>query len=194
MRNKIKNLILTNKKFLITYSIIIPLIFLALILLSILGNIERTGYLSNFEKMFDNYYSCKMNYYNNKVFRHSDIFGVYPYFKYDTDYNFYPKDDKGTPFSILVSDTDFKHDDKVDIQYKLRVKKNIIIISIIFLLFFPLIYLYAFSSIIKNYKYYICFFIINTSIYLLIPIILKKFSIIAIKYNYYPKTQNALQA
>ncbi|MEI0579959.1 hypothetical protein [Brachyspira pilosicoli] len=184
MKNKIKNLILTNKKFLITYSIIIPLIFLALILLSILGNIERTGYLSDFKKIFDNYYSCKMNYYNNKVFRHSDIFGVYPYFNYDTDYIFNSKDDKGTPFSTLVSYDDLKYDDKVDIQYKLKLKKNIIIIAIIILLFFPFIYLYIVPNIIKNYKYYICFFIINTSIYLLIPIILKKFSIITIKYHY----------
>ena len=184
MENKIKNIILINKKFLIIYLIITLLILLSLILLSTLGSIERTGYLSNFEKTFDNYYSCKMNYYNNKLFRHSDIFGVYPYFKYNTDYDFNSKDDKGTPFSILVSNDDLKYDDKVDIQYKLKIKKNIIIISIIFLLFFPFIYLYAFSNMIKNYKYYICFFIVNTSIYLLIPIILKRFSIIAIKYNY----------
>ena len=180
----IKHLILKNKKFLIIYSILILLIFLSLSLLFILGNIERTGYLSNFEKIFDNYYSCKMNYYNNKVFRHSDIFGVYPYFNSNTDYIFNSKDNKGSPFSTLVSYNNLQFDDKINIQYKLKLKKNIIIISIIILLFFPFIYLYAISNIIKNYKYYICFFIINISMYLLIPIILKKFSITTIKYNY----------
>ncbi|WIH94018.1 hypothetical protein NEH99_06895 [Brachyspira pilosicoli] len=150
MLNKIKNLILTNKKFSIVYFTLILLIFLSLCILSILGNIERTGYLSNFEKSFDdyNYYFCKMNYYNEKVFRHSDIFGVYPYFNHDTEYIINSIDNKGTPFSRLISYDNLKYDDKIDIQYKLRVKTKLIIYALVFIFILPLLYFY-----IINYYY-----------------------------------------
>ena len=174
-----------HKKFIIIYCIVVSVILLTLMSLSLLGNIERTGYLSDFYKILDNYYNCKMNYYNNKVFRHSDLYGVYPYFTNKTSNIFSAKDDKGNPFGTLTyTDNGLKHDDKVDIQYKLKLKKNIIVLSILFLIIFPILYFYIIPNTKKNYKYYILLFIINTSIYLLMPIILRKFSIIKINYNY----------
>ena len=174
-----------HKKFIIIYSIVVSVILLGLISLSLLGNIERTGYLSEFDKILDNYYNCKINYYNNKIFRHSDIYGVYPYFKNETENIFTAKDDNGTPFATLSSDNnELKPDDKIDIQYKLKLKKNVIILSILFLFIFPVLYLYIIPNIKRNYKYYILLLLINSSIYLLLPIILKQFSIMVIRYHY----------
>ena len=183
MLNKIKNLILTNKKFSIVYFTLILLIFLSLCILSILGNIERTGYLSNFEKSFDdyNYYFCKMNYYNEKVFRHSDIFGVYPYFNHDTEYILNSIDNKGTPFSRLISYDNLKYDDKIDIQYKLRVKTKLIIYALVFIFILPLLYFY----IINYYKDYLLLLLINYAIYFsIIYIILPKFSLPQFRFNF----------
>ncbi|WIH91790.1 hypothetical protein NEI01_07220 [Brachyspira pilosicoli] len=183
MLNKIKNLILTNKKFSIVYFTLILLIFLSLCILSILGNIERTGYLSNFEKSFDdyNYYFCKMNYYNEKVFRHSDIFGVYPYFNHDTEYIINSIDNKGTPFSRLISYDNLKYDDKIDIQYKLRVKTKLIIYALVFIFILPLLYFY----IINYYKDYLLLLLINYAIYFsIIYIILPKFSLPQFRFNF----------
>lgn len=127
-----------NKKFIIIYSIVISVILVSLIVLSLLGNIERTGYLSEFDKILDNYYNCKINYYNNKIFRHSDIYGVYPYFKNQTRNIFTAKDDNGTPFATLSSDNnELKPDDKIDIQYKLKLKKKCYYIIYIILIYIP---------------------------------------------------------
>ena len=61
-----------NKKFIIVYSIVVFVIALALITLSLLGNIEREGYLSEFS--YNGYvYSFKINYYD-KIFKNSDIY------------------------------------------------------------------------------------------------------------------------
>ena len=185
MVNKIRNLILTNKKFFRIYFILILLIFLFLSSFSILGNIERTGYLSNFEKSSNNYYFCKMHYYNNKVFRHSDIFGVHPYFNYDTDYIFKSNDDKGTPFSTLVSYDDLKYDDKIDIQYKLRLKTKLIIYISLFIFILPILYFFIIKDFRYHYRSYILFLLIHSIIYFSIfYIILPKFSLPQFKLNF----------
>ncbi|WP_157149399.1 hypothetical protein [Brachyspira pilosicoli] len=183
MLNKIKNLILTNKKFSIVYFTLILLISLSLCILSILGNIERTGYLSNFEETLDNYYSCKINYYNNKFFRHSDIFGVYPYFNYDTDYIF--KDNEGSPFCKLLSYYDLKYDDKIDIQYRLKLKIKFIAYILLFILILPIIYFFRIK--IKYYykSYILLLLLIHCAIYFSIfYIILPKFSLPQFKFNF----------
>ncbi|WIH82721.1 hypothetical protein NEI00_06845 [Brachyspira pilosicoli] len=183
MLNKIKNLILTNKKFSIVYFTLILLISLSLCILSILGNIERTGYLSNFEETLDNYYSCKINYYNNKFFRHSDIFGVYPYFNYDTDYIF--KDNEGSPFCKLLSYYDLKYDDKIDIQYRLKLKIKFIAYILLFILILPIIYFFRIK--IKYYykSYILLLLLIHSAIYFSIfYIILPKFSLPQFKFNF----------
>ncbi|WIH80523.1 hypothetical protein [Brachyspira pilosicoli] len=183
MLNKIKNLILTNKKFSIVYFTLILLIFLSLCILSILGNIERTGYLSNFEEMLDNYYSCKINYYNNKIFRHSDIFGVYPYFNYDTDYIFQPQNDEGTPFSTLISYNNLKYDDKIDIQYKLKLKKDLIIYLLLFICILPLVYFYITRMKYFFYKNLIFLFIHSIIYFSILYIILPQFLASSFKFS-----------
>ena len=178
---KFKSSVSQNKKFFLVYLIVILAVVLSLISLSILGSIERTGYLTGFNKILDNYYACRINYYSS-IFRNSDIYGVYPYFT--NNYTYTPGNEYGTPFGSAFINKELKDNDRVDIQYKLKLKYNIIFFSIIFLLLFPILYLYVIPNIIKNYKYYILLFFINSAIYLIIPIILKQFSIVTIRYHY----------
>lgn len=184
---------------------------LALIILSILGNKTRKGYLSEFKfdeihinqtlelnnldieetkKLFTidnqldnnalinyiftneaitNYnYGFKLKYYS-KIFRHSDIYGVY----IDTnkvlqDNSFIKEinmDKNGSPFGNLISDKiiDFEKIDNVN--YTLKIKYSLIIYLISFLIIISLFIM------LKYYK------IINDKIYFLLLIIIAVFSI-----------------
>ena len=176
----IKNLI--NKKFLIIYSILISLIFLSLCILYILCNIERTAYLSSFKKVSDNNYNCKINYYDNKFFKNNKIFMVYPYFNYDTDYVL---NQKNLSYK-LTSYNNLDFDDKIDIQYKLKLKKEVFIFFILIILIFPIIYLYIIPNIINNYKAYILILIIHILLYfLLTKLILPLSSMLKLQTNIY---------
>ncbi len=181
--DKFKSSVLQKKKFFLVYLIVILAVVSSLISLSILGSIERTGYLTGFNKILDNYYACRINYYSS-IFRNSDIYGVYPNLEND---NFkYISDDYigGSPFGTIIINKNLNYDEKINIKYKLKLKKNIIFLSVIFLLIFPIIYLYIIPNIIKNYKFYILFLLTNTAVYFIIPNILVKFNILKIKYNY----------
>ncbi|WP_300716445.1 hypothetical protein [uncultured Brachyspira sp.] len=166
---------------------------LALIILSILGNKTRKGYLSEFKfdeihinqtlelnnldieetkKLFTidnqldnnalinyiftneaitNYnYGFKLKYYS-KIFRHSDIYGVY----IDTnkvlqDNSFIKEinmDKNGSPFGNLISTNKINDENIYNVTYYLRIKK--VLISLI--LFITFIYLYVnFSKIISK--------------------------------------------
>lgn len=176
----IKNLI--NKKFLIIYSILISLIFLSLCILYILGNIERTAYLSSFKKVSDNNYNCKINYYDNKFFKNNKIFMVYPYFNYDTDHVL---NQKNLSYK-LTSYNNLDFDDKIDIQYKLKLKKEVFIFFIFIILIFPIVYLYIIPNIINNYKAYILILIIHILLYfLLTKLILPLYSMLKLQTNIY---------
>ncbi|MDA0079471.1 hypothetical protein [Brachyspira hyodysenteriae] len=96
------------KKVLISiYICILVLGFISLIVFSILGGKERIGYLGDltFIESNENYYSYsfRINYYD-KVFRNSDIYGVYILEDSLPDYikNIKYKS-KGNPFGTLVS-------------------------------------------------------------------------------------------
>lgn len=121
-------------------------------------NIEKTKYLFTIDNKLNydaisNYivtnelitiysYYFRIKYYD-KVFRNSDIYGVYPNTdKILNDNNFIKKikmHEEGSPFGSLISTKELKYNYKIDnINYVLRVKSNIIIFSafIILLLFY----------------------------------------------------------
>ena len=84
-------------------------------------------------------YSFRLKYYS-KVFRNSDIYGVYiDTNKIIQDNNFIKEirfDENGSPFGILTSSQKLQYDEKIDnVHYKLKIKTNIIIILIVFCLF-----------------------------------------------------------
>ena len=114
----------------------ISLIILAsFITLSLLGGVERKGYLAEFtlsQKLGNKYtYNLRMKYYD-KVFRHSDIYGVYPK---NTNLPEYIKSikwgDNGSPFGTLISEKQINKNDKIDIGYTLKIKPDIAIYIII---------------------------------------------------------------
>ena len=153
-----------NKKlFLKIYIPFVILIIIALIVLQILGSKKRVGYLTDFklnvaktlelnnlniysftEEGFKNYlltndsitnciYGFRIRYYD-KVFRNSDIYGVYPDLSNLPDYiKNVEMDEGGSPYGNFISDKKEFNEEKIDnINYKLKLK-SYIILCILFL-------------------------------------------------------------
>lgn len=137
--------------------VLIIIFIIPFLILSILGSKTRIGYM----EILDSYitgdtnmfkYNIRIKYYD-KIFRNSDIYGVY----IDTnntinDNSFIKKIDmgkNGSPFGSIVTDRIIN--DKIDnIQYTLKLKKTFIIsIAMVYILIF-FIYLIVFIA--KNKK------------------------------------------
>ncbi|CRF33999.1 hypothetical protein BRSU_1807 [Brachyspira suanatina] len=170
------------KKKLIKINLFIICIILAVFfILFILGRFERIGYLSDISlnveetlknnslytndleindikeyiftnNMLTNYvYNFRINYYS-KVFRNSDIYGVYLNINSLPNYikEIKMNEDDGTPFGTLVSYNKLE-DEKIDnIKYILRVKYTIFVI-IILLISLLLVLIYKFRFIILDF-------------------------------------------
>ncbi|TXJ40437.1 hypothetical protein [Brachyspira pilosicoli] len=185
-----------NKLFFKIYLSLLIIFIITLIILNILGNKNRIGYLTEFK--FDEYYinnTLKLNglsninfkldgklkldeesikefiftneaitnyiygfriKYYSKIFKNSDIYGVY----IDTnkilqDNNFIKEikmnDDKGTPFGSLISAKKITDSEKIDnVEYNLKIKSKIVIIT--YLLFFIALCIYYRNSIFNLIK------------------------------------------
>lgn len=156
-----------NKKLYNKFFYLIFIMILLLIVLSILGYVDREGYLTNFELInktnTNEYsYSFRISYYS-KIFRNSDIYDVYPDLNNIPDYiKTIKMDKKGSPFGTLISTKELKYDDKIDnIKYYLMLSFDIfyyMVISFIILLAFIFIYLikeyYKYKKSLPNEKYY----------------------------------------
>ena len=115
------------------------------------------NYLLTNENITNYVYQFRIRYYD-RVFRNSDIYGVYPdlsnlpYFvkEIKMDYD-------GSPFGIFISDKKIIEEDKIDnINYTLKIKKNII--DIVIFLYLSILILYLTNYLIK-------YFIINNKIH-----------------------------
>ena len=139
-------------KILLIISFVLVIITL---LLTILGSVNRIGYLSEFKLNKDlskknaYYYDFRLKYYS-KIFRNSDIYGVVfdiPQFAYVgknlIEFKNITFDKKGSsPFGNFISTRELRYDDKIQsINYKLKLKPYIIIIALL-----------AFIYILFNYK------------------------------------------
>ena len=137
-----KNIIFKSK--ILSYKNIIILIssfILIIIIAAFLGRIDRYGYISNFNLISSNNSEYKYNFkikYYSKIFKNSDIYGVYPYLDNMPEYiSYIQMDDRsGTPFGTLISFKELKYDDKIDnIKYYLMLHFNIFYyLTIIFLI------------------------------------------------------------
>ena len=118
------------------FFVILTIVFIALLHLA---NFERKAYLSDFEKLEEENISYHFKlYFHSKIFRNSDIYGI----KVDTnklnndsiiDIKF---DYEGSPFGIITLNDYIENIDKIEVYYKLFIKKSIIIsIKILFVLF-----------------------------------------------------------
>ena len=143
----------------IIYLTISILLLSALITLQILGSKERVGYLSDFkiiEKSASNYiYNFRIRYYD-KVFRNSDIYGVYLITNNLPEYITKIKmNELGSPFGNFIS-TKIIEEEKIDnINYILRLK--IIFVSIlIFIIYFLLIFFeFAIADLLELFKIFL---------------------------------------
>ena len=119
-----------------------------------LNNEALINYIFTNEAITNYSYGYKVGYYS-KVFKHSDLYGVYPNTnKILIDNNFLKEikmDKPGSPFGNLISEKILKYDEKIDnINYKLKVKFTIYLIFILILIIL---------MILSNAKYF------NTIIY-----------------------------
>ncbi|MEI0490692.1 hypothetical protein, partial [Brachyspira pulli] len=134
--------VLVNKYF---YFISSAFVIFILLILSILGNIERTGYLTNFMLINNNNdeysYSFRISYYS-EIFKNSDIYGVYPNLDNLESYiKSINMNEQGSPFGSLISTKELKYDDKIDnIQYTLKLKYDNIIRLFSIILFICMLY------------------------------------------------------
>ncbi|MEI0700659.1 hypothetical protein [Brachyspira intermedia] len=152
-----------NKK---TLFFIIPLPFIAILLIifSALGNINRTGYLNEIKLIENNTYLFRVNYYS-KVFRNSDIYGVYLDIEKIIKDNNFIKEIKmqkdGDPFGTLITTKAIDTNKKIDnIQYILKLKNTIYLYALI-LYILIIIFLKFFEKIKNIIKLFIDFIIIN---------------------------------
>ena len=116
------------------------LLLATLITFHILGSKERVGYLSDFEIIEGNksnyIYNFRIRYYD-KVFRNSDIYGVYLITNSLPEYIKEIKmKELGSPFGIIISDKIIKEEKIDNIKYILRLKNRFILFSIIIILLF----------------------------------------------------------
>ena len=139
-------------------------IVIIIVILSILGNIERKGYLSELNKINENgdynVYKGRIKYYS-LVFRNNDLYGVY------LNTNELPRyikavyiHDKGSPFLDIYVTKDTTLSNDINIFYILKIKPKAIVISILLCLIFTAL---AFIKQIKKallnyYKLYSIFY------------------------------------
>ena len=157
--------------------LIILIIILLLAVLSITGNIERQGYLSEFDLVEiyndNNIYDARIK-YNSSIFRNSDIFSVYVNTNKLPDNIILIPQESGSPFYQILVSKDTVLNENIDIFYKLKLKGSVYIIAILLcLLFVILIFFQQLKHIIFNFKLYyfkgyLLFYIIILSIFLIL--------------------------
>lgn len=155
------------------------LLLATLITLHILGSKERVGYLSDFEIIEGNksnyIYNFRIRYYD-KVFRNSDIYGVYLITNSLPEYIKEIKmNELGSPFGIIISDKIIEEEKIDNIKYILRLKNSLIIFVVIivdFIILFDFIKFELLQLFIKLKNMYIlisilflCFLIMPNIIY-----------------------------
>ena len=125
------------------------------------------NYLLTNENITDYVYQFRIRYYD-KIFRNSDIYGVYPDLSNLPDYMSNAKmDEGGSPYGNFISDRKFIEIEKIDnVNYTLKVKNNLILA--IFILF-----IFIFIFILPKFKYSKFLYITLTLIVIFLMIIRK---------------------
>ena len=178
-----------NKKiFLLSYIIFISSIVIFIIIFSLLGNIERKGYLSNFNHIIENKYYFTLK-FESKVFKNNQIYRVSPNTNEMPD-NVANIIWSGSYYGNLVLDNDniqLKENDKIEnIKYKVKIKRDVFLFLIFIIILFPIFYFYIIPNIYNHYKIYILFFILNSFLYLITSnFIMPLFSMMRLNFNVY---------
>ena len=178
-----------NKKiFLLSYLIFISAIILFIVIFSILGSIERKGYLSNFNHILENKYYFTLKFESN-IFKNNKIYRVYPNTNEMPD-NVTNIRWSGSYYGNLVlgdSSIQLKENDKIEnIKYKLKIQKNVFLFLLFIIIVFPAIYFYVMPNIYYHHKSYIFFFVLNSLLYLITSnFIMPLFSMMKLDFNIY---------
>ena len=150
------------------------------------------NYLLTNENIKNYVYHFRIRYYD-KVFRNNDIYGVYPDLSNLPDYMKNAEmEEGGSPYGNFISDRKTIEEEKVDnVSYVLKIKTNILFITIaiivILLLIFVLLLLYIkFNSFVMKYDLlYVCFLLIAVFIIMFFSLKLNNFKFgLPLKYNY----------
>lgn len=121
------------------------------------GKLDEEGiknYIFTNENITDYVYHFRIRYYD-KIFRNSDIYGVYVDLSNLPDYMKNAKMEKGgSPYGNFISDRKTIEEEKIDnINYTLKIKSNITIIPILLLL--TIFILYLIIAYFKNIKLFL---------------------------------------
>ena len=174
--------------FLLSYLIFISAIILFIVIFSILGSIERKGYLSNFNHILENKYYFTLKFESN-IFKNNKIYRVYPNTNEMSD-NVTNIRWSGSYYGNLVlgdSSIQLKENDKIEnIKYKLKIQKNVFLFLLFIIIVFPAIYFYVMPNIYYHHKSYIFFFVLNSLLYLITSnFIMPLFSMMKLDFNIY---------
>ncbi|MCZ9981689.1 hypothetical protein OFR20_09185 [Brachyspira hyodysenteriae] len=178
-----------NKKiFLLSYLVFISAIILFIVISSILGNIERVGYLSNFNHILENKYYFTLK-FNSSIFKNNKIYRVYPNTNEMPD-NVTNIKWSGSYYGNLVlgvSSIQLKENDKIEnIKYTVKIQKNVFLFLLFLIIVFPAIYFYVIPNIYYHHKSYIFFFALNSFLYLITSnLIMPLFSMMRLDFNIY---------
>ena len=174
--------------FLLSYLIFISAIILFIVIFSILGSIERVGYLSNFNHILENKYYFTLK-FESSIFKNNKIYRVYPNTNEMPD-NVTNIRWSGSYYGNLVlgdSSIQLKENDKIEnIKYKLKIQKNVFLFLLFIIIVFPAIYFYVMPNIYYHHKSYIFFFVLNSLLYLITSnFIMPLFSMMKLDFNIY---------
>ena len=178
-----------NKKtFLLSYLVFISAIILFIVIFSILGSVERVGYLSNFNHILENKYYFTLK-FESSIFKNNKIYRVYPNTNEMPD-NVTNIRWSGSYYGNLVlgdSSIQLKENDKIEnIKYTVKIQKNVFLFLLFIIIVFPAIYFYVIPNIYYNHKSYIFFFALNSLLYLMTSnLIMPLFSMMKLDFNIY---------
>ncbi|AEM23314.1 hypothetical protein Bint_2720 [Brachyspira intermedia PWS/A] len=178
-----------NKKtFLLSYLVFILAIILFIVIFSILGSVERVGYLSNFNHILENKYYFTLK-FESSIFKNNKIYRVYPNTNEMPD-NVTNIRWSGSYYGNLVlgdSSIQLKENDKIEnIKYTVKIQKNVFLFLLFIIIVFPAIYFYVIPNIYYHHKSYIFFFVLNSLLYLITSnLIMPLFSMMKLDFNIY---------
>ena len=178
-----------NKRtFLLSYLVFISAIILFIVIFSILGSVERVGYLSNFNHILKNKYYFTLK-FESSIFKNNKIYRVYPNTNEMPD-NVTNIRWSGSYYGNLVlgdSSIQLKENDKIEnIKYTVKIQKNVFLFLLFIIIVFPAIYFYVIPNIYYHHKSYIFFFVLNSLLYLMTSnLIMPLFSMMKLDFNIY---------
>uniref|UniRef100_UPI003F4C75AB hypothetical protein n=1 Tax=Brachyspira catarrhinii TaxID=2528966 RepID=UPI003F4C75AB len=177
-----------KRKFLLSYLVFISAIILFIVIFSILGSVERVGYLSNFNHILENKYYFTLK-FESSIFKNNKIYRVYPNTNEMPD-NVTNIRWSGSYYGNLVlgdSSIQLKENDKIEnIKYTVKIQKNVFLFLLFIIIVFPAIYFYVIPNIYYHHKSYIFFFVLNSLLYLMTSnLIMPLFSMMKLDFNIY---------